>query len=302
MPNDAEPTKEEEKKPLCFMIMPISTPDDYEPDHFDKIKNQLFIPAIRDAGYEPDRVDDNKGSSVIPLNIFEKLINAPMAICDLSSRNPNVLYELGIRHAFDMPVVLVKDIETPRIFDINIINTIDYRKSRLYDEIIEDRKKITEAIKETKAKFKTAYSLLHILKMQEKLDADKASLPENDIKGSEVNEFRLNQIQNSINTLTNLVTRNANTSKLTFYSVKFKKIEFENILPYLNYLIKNLDEFKKMDTDDLKEIRLKIINYLGYLKDSSLEKEYSKAAIYKYTERLGYYLGIIELINQKNQE
>lgn len=73
-----------------------------------------------------------------------------MALCDLSNRNSNVLYELGIRQAYDKPVVLVQDEKTERIFDVSGISTVQYSSKRLYEEVLENRKAITEAIRSTK--------------------------------------------------------------------------------------------------------------------------------------------------------
>ena len=58
-----------------------------------------------------------------------------MALCDLSNRNPNVLYELGLRQAYDKPVVLVQDDKTERIFDVSGINTVSYKKAIVYMKI-----------------------------------------------------------------------------------------------------------------------------------------------------------------------
>ncbi|WP_285269338.1 hypothetical protein [Kaistella rhinocerotis] len=58
-----------------------------------------------------------------------------MAICDLSSRNPNVLYELGIRQAFNKPVSLIKDAKTTRIFDIQGFRDIVYDESLRIDSV-----------------------------------------------------------------------------------------------------------------------------------------------------------------------
>lgn len=69
-----------------------------------------------------------------------------MAICDLSNRNPNVLYELGLRQAYDKPVVLVQDEKTEKIFDVAGINTIQYSSNRLYENVMEARVAIKEAI------------------------------------------------------------------------------------------------------------------------------------------------------------
>lgn len=147
----------------CFVIMPISDPKAYEAGHFKSVYEDIFIPAIKEAGYVPKRADDDKSSSMIQVNIIQDIIESPMAICDLSSKNPNVLFELGIRQAFDLPVVLVQEEGTPRIFDISTINTIDYSKELLYRSVINDRKKITEAILQTRDNTKGINSIVKLL-------------------------------------------------------------------------------------------------------------------------------------------
>lgn len=144
-------SREENRKERCFVIMPISDQGDYPPGHFSKVYDQIFKPAIIEAGYEPFRVDEDKISSSIIGKIFDEIQSAPIALCDLSNRNPNVLYELGLRQAYDKPVVLVKDEKTTNIFDVSGINTVMYSSSRLYETVMEDRKNITEAIKATMA-------------------------------------------------------------------------------------------------------------------------------------------------------
>lgn len=141
---------EEQQKEKCFVIMPISDQDGYPIGHFTKIYNQILKPAIEDAGYEAYRVDENKISDSIIEKIFYAIQSCPMAVCDLSSKNPNVLYELGLRQAYDKPVVLVQDDKTDRIFDVSGINTLTYSSNRLYENVLSARRNITEAITETK--------------------------------------------------------------------------------------------------------------------------------------------------------
>ena len=92
--------------------------------------------------------------------ILKNLIECDMAICDLSSRNPNVMYELGIRQAYGKKVVLIQDDATDRIFDVAGINTVFYKKDRLYENVIKAKGDITNAIKETYEN--DSYSLLDI--------------------------------------------------------------------------------------------------------------------------------------------
>lgn len=150
MPDAKVSDKRKNTREKCFVMMPISDQGDYPKGHFDKTYEHIFKPAIEEAGYEPYRVDENKLCDPIIAKIFSALQECPMALCDLSNRNPNVLYELGIRQAYDKPVVLVQDEKTERIFDVSGISTVQYSSKRLYEEVLENRKAITEAIRSTK--------------------------------------------------------------------------------------------------------------------------------------------------------
>ena len=140
-------TKEKER---CFVIMPISDQGDYPIGHFTKVYEQIIKPAVEDAGYEAYRVDENNICDSIIKKIFDAIQECPMAVCDLSNRNPNVLYELGLRQAYDKPVVLIQDDKTEKIFDISGISTVLYKSTRLYEDVIEAREKIKNAILSTK--------------------------------------------------------------------------------------------------------------------------------------------------------
>lgn len=153
------------EKDECFVIMPISDPDGYSKGHFDRVYNDIFIPAINKAGFKPVRADDEKATNLIHIEILRKIIDSPMALCDLSTRNPNVLFELGIRQAFDKPVVLVQEINTPRIFDISSIRSVDYRSKRIYNEVLEDQEIITEAVLKTKEAFTKGSSVNSIIRL-----------------------------------------------------------------------------------------------------------------------------------------
>lgn len=140
-------TKDIEKR--CFVMMPISDQGDYPIGHFNKVYNQIFKPAIEKAGYKPYRVDENTISDSIVNKIFDAVQNCEMALCDLSNRNPNVLYELGLRQAYNKPVVLVCDDKTDKIFDVSGISTVFYKSDRLYENVLEAQEEIYEALKST---------------------------------------------------------------------------------------------------------------------------------------------------------
>lgn len=141
--------KDENKN--CFVLMPIADCDGYEKGHFAHVYDDIIKPAIDKTEYTAIRADEVKETNFIHLDILKKLIDAPIAVCDLSTRNPNVLFELGIRQAFDKPVVLIQEKGTTKIFDIAPLRYLEYSKEMKYHEVLESQKKLQEAIEATKA-------------------------------------------------------------------------------------------------------------------------------------------------------
>lgn len=136
-------------KKKCFVIMPISDVDEYPAGHFNRVYEHIIIPACEQEGYEPIRADATSKSNVIIVDILKNILNCEMAICDLSSRNPNVFYELGFRQAFNMKTVLMKDEKTDRPFDISSIRSINYESSLRIDLVNKAISELAKALKET---------------------------------------------------------------------------------------------------------------------------------------------------------
>lgn len=137
------------KTRTCFIIMPISDLPDYPPGHFKRVYEYIIKPACQKAGYEPRRADDTNKSNDIVTDIIRMIIDSDMAICDMSSRNPNVFYELGLRHAFNLKTTLIKDKRTPRAFDIAGLRSVEYDDSLRVDEVNKAIEILVKAIKET---------------------------------------------------------------------------------------------------------------------------------------------------------
>ena len=149
----------------CFIIMPIADHKDYKDGHFKRVYEDILAPACRGAGYRPVRADDVAQTNLIHLDILQKLLESPMAICDLSTRNPNVLFELGLRQAFDKPTVLVQEVGTPQIFDINLFRYTEYRNGLDYRDVLTDQKSIQKVLEETKIAVQENKSVNSIIKL-----------------------------------------------------------------------------------------------------------------------------------------
>jgi len=147
IPEQLEPIN---KQPICGIIMPISGTDRCDESHWATVRTCIERAIIK-AEFTPQAVWENSQFEMIQSKIIHNLYEFPMAICDLSERNPNVMFELGMRLAFDKPTILIKDKETPSCFDIQGIKYVEYAShlkilemeefvDRLSDEIQERHK------------------------------------------------------------------------------------------------------------------------------------------------------------------
>lgn len=166
-------TKEEKK--ICFVMMPISDADGYEKGHFKKVYEHLIQPACKITDYRTLRADEVNATNIIALNIMEHICTAPISICDISNCNPNVFYELGIRHATLLPVVIIKDSETSDPFDIKGVRYIEYDKILSVDNILAKQKELANAISSTMDEYNSGNcknSLFHLIKDTQFKDSD----------------------------------------------------------------------------------------------------------------------------------
>lgn len=194
--NTQKETEEGKKKVAekeCFVIMPISDPehDDYVSGHFSRVYNDLIVPACKLSGYKAVRADEVSSANLIHLDILDKIVSAPLAICDLSGQNPNVMFELGMRQAFDKPVVLIKDELTKSVFDINGIRYHPYPSSLRYDEVLKFQTKLSEAIDSTMQDCAERNGANSIVKL---LEINKATLSAG-VDATEADKFLLLQSQ-----------------------------------------------------------------------------------------------------------
>jgi hypothetical protein len=87
-------------KPYCFVLMPFGVKSEINGRKvdFDLIYEKIISPAIEDADLKPIRADGERFGGIIHKSMFERLMLCKYAVADLTTANPNVLYELGIRH------------------------------------------------------------------------------------------------------------------------------------------------------------------------------------------------------------
>lgn len=140
---------ENNEQKTCFVIMPIAEHPNYEPGHFKRVYDHLVAPACRLAGYEPIRADDNASSNMIMHDILLKIVKSEMVICDLSTNNANVFYELGLRQAFNKKTVLITDGREKTPFDLLGFRYQPYSPTLRIDTVSAEINRISAALTAT---------------------------------------------------------------------------------------------------------------------------------------------------------
>jgi hypothetical protein len=133
----------------AFVIMPFSERGILKRSagFFSEVLRTLVTPAGNDAGFAIETAE-GQGSDVIQSTIINQLLNVELVIADLTDHNPNVLFELGIRIAKDLPVALIKSSDTDKIFDVdNMMRYLPYDPNLWSSTVEKDRAKLTEHIK-----------------------------------------------------------------------------------------------------------------------------------------------------------
>lgn len=157
----------------CYIIGPIGKPDTPVRAWADFVREHIIKPVLTDCGYaEPARADDPE-KELIMLDIIAQMFNADLVVADLTDYNPNVFYELGIRHCAKKPVIhLIKDDQKPP-FDLGGNKAIFI--SRDYEKVIAAVSDIGERIKVIEKNSEQFYSQVQVHIQMNQLELFKES-------------------------------------------------------------------------------------------------------------------------------
>ncbi|MEO6232747.1 MAG: hypothetical protein ABJB11_17245 [Ferruginibacter sp.] len=133
-------------KKLCFVISPIGEPDSQTRKRSDKILKFIIIPAVEKFDYEAIRADQISEPGIITSQVIQKIVESDLVIADLTDKNPNVFYELALRHAIKKPLIQIIskddtipfDIAATRVirFDIQDLDSVENAKTEIANQIL----------------------------------------------------------------------------------------------------------------------------------------------------------------------
>lgn len=115
---------------LCFVIMGFGKKTDFESGRtldLDATYEAIIKPAAERAGLRCIRADEVMSSGIIDLEMYEMLLRADLVIADISTGNPNALYELGVRHGLcPHSTIIIKEDGGRLYFDLDHVRTFQY--------------------------------------------------------------------------------------------------------------------------------------------------------------------------------
>lgn len=184
----------------CFVICPIGDEGSEIRKQADDSMEFVIEPACKEKGYEAIRADKISDNGMITQSIIENILQADLAIVDLTSRNPNVFYELAIRHSHGLPAIQITRDDISKIpFDVHNVRTIQYDLSlggakRAREEI----KKVIDSIESGNKPLNPVTSVSNILKLaNEETPGENQVLSELLLKVNGIPD-RLEQLENNI--------------------------------------------------------------------------------------------------------
>ena len=108
----------------CFVISPIGAEGSPERERSDGVLEFIIARAAEELGLTAVRGDQLADPGQITLQVIDHILGARAAVADLTGLNPNVFYELAVRHTARLPVALIAEKDCKLPFDIAQMRTI----------------------------------------------------------------------------------------------------------------------------------------------------------------------------------
>ncbi|MGF6125151.1 hypothetical protein QF019_000340 [Pseudomonas frederiksbergensis] len=121
----------------CGLVMPISSIDGCSAEHWIEVKSIVLESIATIDGYDiaVKLVSEQDDVGVIQKRIVQNIYSSDIVVCDVSCKNPNVMFELGMRLAFDKPTVIIKDDKTDYSFDTGVIEHLSYPRDLRFSKV-----------------------------------------------------------------------------------------------------------------------------------------------------------------------
>ncbi|HGF7640677.1 hypothetical protein CU005_1837 [Enterococcus faecium] len=253
-----EQNLEETIQLTCGLIMPIAPMPGYDSNQFSDVKEFLInaITEIKKYNFKTRLVSDSDGEiDIIHKSIVNNINKDPIVICDISGRNGNVMLELGLRLAFDKPVIIIKDNKTDYMFDINMIKHLEYPSDLRHNKMLLFKEELKSAVISTYEASLNNPEYSPFLKHFRDMKIEKSSIGEDTISISEA----LSKFDSQ---LSNISDRLYSIEKNNTKNIDYKKNhQLSNFATTLNS-INDVNNSKKLSDEEFSKILNKYRNII----------------------------------------
>ena len=139
-----------ESEKTCFVIAPIGEPESDTRRRSDQILRYIIRPAVEECGYIATRADEIDEPGIITNQVIQRVVDGDLVVADLTGLNPNVFYELAIRHAIRKPFIQVVNEGESIPFDVSVTRTIFVNHQDL-DNVARAKSAIVDQIRSLEA-------------------------------------------------------------------------------------------------------------------------------------------------------
>lgn len=145
----------------CFVVCEFGTKGSDKRRRSDSLLKDIIRPILEEEGYDADRSVDDSRPGEITSQIMKDLHEADLVIADLTGSNPNVLYEVALRHATGKPFIHLCQDPDGIPFDIGTLNAIALPEEWNVNETQTELRKQVQAIRNGRVDFSNPASRYH---------------------------------------------------------------------------------------------------------------------------------------------
>lgn len=224
----------------------------YTVDHWQEVK-EIIVSSTQindEITFKTHMVSDSDGEiDVIHKRIIHNIYDSDIVICDISGKNPNVLFELGMRLTFDKPTIIIKDDHTDFMFDTGVIEHLEYPKDLRFQKIVKFKELLARRIKATYDKSITDTNFSTFLKNFGTFNVPK--LEQSEL--SDVNQYLLEELKN-LHTEIKSIRKDSNPSiNKNNTNFKFDSSDLEQAISMFIYNNNNIGDINPIEIYDSDE-------------------------------------------------